>query len=58
MGRNLSRHGRCSPEGELVPELVDLNAWNRYCAALSVFKLYGKPWCFAGVKVIWVLNQS
>ena len=29
---------------ELVPELVDLEAWRRYCAVLQVFKLYGKIW--------------
>ena len=29
----------------LVPDIVDLNAWHRYCTLLSVFKVYGKtPW--------------
>ena len=25
----------------LVPDLVDLSAWQRYCALLNVFKLFG-----------------
>lgn len=25
----------------MVPELVDLEAWRRYCAVLQVFKVYG-----------------
>ena len=26
----------------LIPDIVDLGAWHRYCTVLSVFRLYGK----------------
>lgn len=34
-----------------VPDLVDMEAWRRYCTLLSVFQLYGRQQQGSGLRV-------
>ena len=44
MARNLAeaQNKVCVDDSNLIPDIVSLTAWRRYCTVLSVFKLYGK----------------